>query len=620
MNAMLHYAARMKNSLWSKPSLMRDFAVLSALIVFVLMLVSLWITYVTFLDRARVSVHQLQSEATRIDRQMIIQIEHASYLLESLGHQITQMDTHNLTSIAVLLQSFDTATTQHHVFSWIDEHKQNVVSSNIGVHTQPVDVSDRDFIPHAVADPWKVHIGSPIEGRVSGKHVLPVALGITDRTGKFLGIILISMDIESLTRELENNVKDSGIAFAIYNNNALITKTSPESAGAFAAIFSQRLQSIDFSKQVSGVVQTGKFLDDLTTHLYYERSARYPYTIVLGLGLHSNLGSMREILIPRLLQILLLGLFMLTLLWIVRLHVIKPVDELTHIAAGVLRGQPYRLLSSGGAGEVVALAQEIKYLADYLEEMRRIAEEKDSKNLVLYKSRKNAELANTIKTEFLTAMSHSLRTPLNTIIGFSEIIKNQLYGPLENTQYWQYAQDIHLSAQHLQALIDDVLALSNAEAGIHDWQEKPVDVRVALGKCLRLVTERLQEQKLQVDIRSPEALPRLLIDETRLKQILINLFLHVRRGAEEGQMLVEAFLEKTDHGNEEVLCIAFTSYLPTLPSAKLSGKTRQQDVSALSLPLTKALIAMHQATLESSKVPGKSSTVTIRFPQERIIY
>jgi signal transduction histidine kinase len=608
----------MKSPLWSKPSLLRDFAVLSALIVFVLMLVSLWVTYVTYLDRSRYTLRQLESEATRIDRLMIIKIEHSSYLLESLGRQIVQMDTKDLAGIARLLRSFDTNVTLHNVFSWIDEKTFNVVSSNTGVHP-PVDVSDREFVKRAVAEPWKVQIGSPIQGRVSKKWVLPVALGVSDSTGKFLGIILISMDIETIKRDLEGTIKDSGIAFAIYSNNMLLTEARPEGNSALSGAFHEKLKSIDFNKHSSGAVQTGNLFDDFTTHVYYEMSAKYPYTIVLGLDNSANTSSVRDLLVPRLLQIFLLGMFMLTLLWIVRLHVIKPVTELSHIAAGVVRGQPYRLLSSGGAGEVVVLAQEIKYLADYLEEMRRIEEEKDNKNLLLHKSKENAERSNIIKTEFLTAMSHGLRTPLNTIIGFSEIIKNQLYGPMENTQYWQYAQDIHQSAQHLQALIDDVLALSNAETSIGEWQEKSVDVRVVLGKCLRLVTERLQEKKLQVDIKSPEALPHLRIDETRFKQILINLFLHACQSTEKSNVLVEAYIEKGRSGAES-FCISFTSYVPSIPPAANSTKTLAQDPTNLGLPLTKALVAMHQATLDITKTPGKSSTVTVRFPQERIVY
>src|SRR5271170_6566958 len=109
------------NVTWSKPSLLRDFYVLAALIVFVLSLVSLWVTYETYEDHSDRVMKQLETEATRVDRAMILEIEHSSYLLEALGRQISHMDPNDLKGIALLLRSFDTTATLHHVFSWIDE-------------------------------------------------------------------------------------------------------------------------------------------------------------------------------------------------------------------------------------------------------------------------------------------------------------------------------------------------------------------------------------------------------------------------------------------------------------------------------------------------------------------
>lgn len=606
----------MKRSIWSKPSLLRDFAVLSALIVFVLMLVSLWVTYFTYLDRSRYTLHSLEVDAARMDRQMIIKVEHASYLLESLGRQIAQMDARDLSRISPLLRSLDTIATQHDVFSWINDKGSNVVSSVSGVHVRPVDVTDRNFFQLAQTAPWRVHIGSPIEGRVSHKHVLPVALGVTDGTGKFLGVILVSLDIEVITHELENTLKGSGNVFALYTNDELITRGGTADSRLTTDTIDTLFKSVNTVKQPSGIIRTGNFWQDLSTHIYYETSARFPYTIVLGVDSRADITAVKELLVPRLLQIVILGIFMLTLLWVVRVHILRPVTELAEITSGVLRGQAYHRPSRSGAGEVVELTQQIKYLADYISEERRLAEEKDNKNITLLKAKENAELSNNVKTEFLAAMSHGLRTPLNAIIGFSEIIKNQLYGPLENTQYWQYAQDIHRSAQHLQVLIDDVLALSNAESSLSQIDEKPLEVSHLLNRCLRLVSEKLQDLKVQVDIKSPESLPKLLMDEGRFLQIVIQLLVQAAQAARNGHILMEAYIEK-NRANDEFLCIAFISYPPSVPT---SVKQPEKITSPVGLPLVKALVAMHQAVLENSRIPGKSSTLLVRFPQERIVY
>jgi signal transduction histidine kinase len=610
---------------WSKPSLLRDFAVLAALIVFVLSLVSLWVTYETYQDHSERIVKQLENEATRVDRAMILEIEHSSYLLDSLGRQITHIGPEDLNSIALLLRSFDTTATLHHVFSWINDKQENVVSSNKGVHP-PIDVSDRDYVKKAMQEPWKIQIGVPIQGRVSAKWVLPIALGLTDTTGKYIGTILISMDISTITRNLHSAVKDSGISFTVYSDTFLpLTETQDAQFSSPVDAYSPALKSIDLARHPSGVLSIGSLFNDRNMYVYYELSASYPYIVLLGYDSKTSISSIRDLLIPRLVQILLMGIFMLTLLWVVRLRIIKPVADLSDVAAGLLRGEAYHPVFSGNANEISALAGQIRKLGDYLEETRRIAKEKENKNLVLRKSKQAAELSNKIKIEFLTAMSHELRTPLNTIVGFSEIMKSQLYGPLENTQYWQYAQDIHEASRHLQALVDDVLALSNAESGLHELQEKPVDIRFVLNNCLRLVTERLQVQKLHVELKLPDVLPRLLVDEQRLKQIVINLLLNAAsHSLENSHIIVDAYTEKNKKG-EENFCISFTEGAKSIGSDRAgpghqSIKPRRRELSNLGIPLTKALVAMHQATLDIERPPGKPICVIVRFPQERMVY
>jgi len=612
---------------WSKPSLSRDFALLTTLIVFVLALVSLWITYETYLDNSERAVHQLETEATRLDRAMILEIERSSYLLGALGRQVTHMDTNDLKSIALLLRSFDTNATLHDVFSWIDENQNNVVSSNTGVHERPVDVSDRDFVKKSVTEPWKIQIGRPIQGRVSDKWVLPIALGLTDTTGKYIGTLLISMDISTIRHNLQNAVKESGIFFVVYSKTLLpLTQPSDEDDTLHIEKFVNKLRAEDFSKHPTGVLSAANPFDKDSMYIYYETSTNYPYIIVLGFDSNVTANSIRDLLIPRLAQILLIGAFMLALLWFVRLRIIKPISELSDVAADILRGQPYREPRSGIANEVIVLSGQLSKISDYLQEIRRIEEEKENKNLSLRKGKEAAEFSNKIKIEFLTAMSHELRTPLNTIVGFSEIMKNQLYGPLENTQYWQYAQDIHEAAQHLQSLIDDVLALSNAEAGMMDLQEKPVDIRFVLNNCLRLITERLSDQKLHVELKLPDVLPRLMVNEARLKQIIINLILNAANHSHEGShIIVEAYPEKDRKGNE-TFCISFTDFgsKAVLATGKAAiTKTPRKgkyELSNLGLPLTKALVAMHQATFDIKSPPGKATSVIVRFPQERIVY
>ncbi len=611
------------NITWSKPSLSRDFAFFAALIVFVLTIAALWVTYEAYIDHSQQMVHQMETEATRIDRAMILEIEHSSYLLQALGQQITHMNTDDLNGIAVLLRSFDTTATLHHVFSWIDANQNNVVSSNKGVH-KPVDVSDRDFVKMAMAEPGKIQIGNPIQGRVSNKWALPVALGLTDSTGKYIGTILISMDIDTLTRNLRSAVKGSGISFTVYSRSLLpLNQTIAEEKMLPIDIYSQQLKTTDLTKYPSGVLSVASLFDKNSMYIYYEVSANYPYIIMLGFDNSASWAAMRELLIPRLIQILAMGIFMLALLWLVRSRIIKPISELATITGGIARGEPYRdPISSGGVNELYVLAQQIKKLSNYIDEIFRIEEENKNKNLMFRKGKEASDLSNKIKIEFLTAMSHDLRTPLNTIIGFSEIMKLQSYGTFENPQYLQCVKDINEAAHQLQYLTDDVMALSSAEAGMIELQEKHIDVRFMLSKCLRQVADRLGDNKLHIELKLPDTMPRLLMDEGRLKQIIINLILNaINQSAADSHVVIRAYTEQ-DKGGKETFCLAFSDSRASLAKTGRAevSKTAKYSLSNLSIPLTKALVAMHQATLEIKNQPGKPYSTILRFPPERLIY
>ncbi|HWY61976.1 MAG TPA: ATP-binding protein [Rhizomicrobium sp.] len=127
------------------------------------------------------------------------------------------------------------------------------------------------------------------------------------------------------------------------------------------------------------------------------------------------------------------------------------------------------------------------------------------------------------KGDFLALMSHELRTPLNAIIGFSEVLGSEMFGPLGNARYRDYAHDIHGAGRHLLALINDILDLSKAEAGRFELAPEEVVPADLVGECLKLVRGRAQEAGLTLTGKLPPGLPNLMVDRLRMKQVLLNL-------------------------------------------------------------------------------------------------
>ncbi len=144
-------------------------------------------------------------------------------------------------------------------------------------------------------------------------------------------------------------------------------------------------------------------------------------------------------------------------------------------------------------------------------------------------ARRAAEVANRAKSEFLAAMSHELRTPLNAIIGFSEIIKNETFGPVGNAKYREYTSDIHASGHHLLGLINDILDLSKIESGKDELYEDKIEIPEIVRSALKMVGHRAEQGGVKLELELADQLPALRADERKLKQILVNLLSNAAR-------------------------------------------------------------------------------------------
>jgi len=233
-------------------------------------------------------------------------------------------------------------------------------------------------------------------------------------------------------------------------------------------------------------------------------------------------------------------------------------------------------------------------------------------------SRDRAERANMAKSRFLASMSHELRTPLNAILGFSELIRDRVFGP-DLQRYAAYAGDIHASAAHLLSLVDDVLDLARIETGRLDLRPEDVDVRAVAEEAAAVVLPEAARRGAAVSVNVRPAL-RARADRRALRQILINLLSNAVRHGPQGAPVE---LRADPRGDRVALHVIDAG--PGVPQAVRDRVSRPLEAErdplvaspggvGLGLPIVAAIARAHGGRVEFATRHAGGSRVTVLLP------
>jgi len=253
-----------------------------------------------------------------------------------------------------------------------------------------------------------------------------------------------------------------------------------------------------------------------------------------------------------------------------------------------------------------------------------ITKRKDAE-LQLQDAKRESDMANRAKSEFLANMSHELRTPLNSIIGFSEIIRNQVFGPIEPQSYWEYARDIHESGKHLLSIINQILDISRIDAGERELKESRIDMKKLVETSVDMQLQKIRDAGLTLTNIDYSHMPNLIGEDVAIRQILTNVISNSIKFTPEGGRI--SLSGEIDENQNFRLSITDTGIgLDADEVKRVTSKfgvtdgrfSKSTSGIGLGLSLVKSLMKLHGGEVEIFSQKNIGTTVILTFPKARI--
>jgi signal transduction histidine kinase len=449
-----------------------------------------------------------------------------------------------------------------------------------------VNVSDRDYFQALKDDPkLNSYISAPVRNRGTGTWTIYLARRLNGPNGEFIGLILGAIEMRYFEDFYRAIALDEGSTIAVLRLDGVMLARFPH-ADVIGQAYSDSRRLLHDS--VSGTLRERSPIDGRMRIKAAHLVTNYPVLVLATKTEEAALANWWGI--ARLMSLGALGC------------------SISIAIAGFAFGRQWKQQAM---------------LAHTRAELRRQADRTVAFE-ALETAKEAAEAADRTKSEFLATMSHELRTPLNAVLGFSELMVREIFGPLGDHRYRDYAQDIHSSGSHLLSIVNEVLDLSKLAAGKLELVEGWIDVREIIHSVCRLIRPRVDEAELSLTVKMPPDDLLAYADKRLLKQMLLNLLSNACKFTPPGGG-IECVVSTDDAGMTFVVAdtgvgIA-AEHLDRVvrPFVQVdSSISRRHEGTGLGLALVAAMAELHGGRLRLDSKVGTGTTAVVVLPPSRI--
>jgi len=444
------------------------------------------------------------------------------------------------------------------------------------------------------------------------------------------GVIVADVDLRSVVDAIDRaRIGDAGYAYAVNSAGELITHPDINLVLAhtsFAALPQVRAALSGAATARSDVVTTGRDPDGKEVISAFQRIDLPGWWVFVEEPISEAFAPIESaIWRTALLLVVFLLVAIVTSVLLAR-NLVRPIESIQVAAAKIGSGALDQRIEISSRDELGALAEEFNRMAARLQasyaglehEVQERTRELTSALSKLDEQTRELEAASHHKSEFLANMSHELRTPLNAISGFSQLLRKQSYGEINQKQA-EYLDDILASSRDLLSLIDDVLDLSKVEAGQIELEVAPFSLPAALERGVVIVRERATKGGVRISLSSDPGIDTVIGDERRIRQVVSNLLSNAVKFAPAGGT-VDVAAARVD-GEVRVSVSDSGPGIAPEDQARIfeefqqaaAGK-EQREGTGLGLALSRRLVELHGGHIWVDSQLGKGSTFVFTLP------